>query len=192
MDVMRQKSLIKMADLLTKTGLANNLTDPKSLWTVFAISDEGFDELASKATTWFESLTKNMTVASAIMPNHIVEGLLPYSAIRSDVFTISLGGPIFFNSIENGLVRFFLRLNTFVNYDLILFRKGFAVNGSSRIIEDYEASNGIIYVVTNQITEDIFSMLSFFPTTIGEDVSILVEALVKSGISKMIDDRKNA
>lgn len=105
MDVMRHKGLNIMADLLTKTGLANNLTDPKSLWTVFAITDEGFNELAFKAPTWFESLTTNITVTSAIMPNHIVKDyLVPYSAIQSNVFIESLGGPIFFNSIESGLV----------------------------------------------------------------------------------------
>ena len=64
------------------------------------------------------------------------------------------------------------------------------MNGSSRIIEDLEASNGRIYIVTNQIIEDIFSMLSFFPSTLGVDLSMLVEALQISGVSKMIDDRK--
>ncbi len=104
---MRHKGLNIMADLLTKTGLATNLTDPKSLWTVFAITDEGFNELALKAPIWFESLTTNMTVTSAIMPNHIVKGyLVPYSVIQSNAFIRSLGGPIFFNSIESGLILY--------------------------------------------------------------------------------------
>jgi len=104
MDVMRDNGLNKMADLLVKTGLDKNLTS-KGTFTVFAIMDEGFNELALKAPTWFNSLTTNMTVASAIMPNHIVETFIPYAAIRDDVFTTSLGGPIYFSSLKNGKVK---------------------------------------------------------------------------------------
>lgn len=74
---------------------------------------------------------------------------------------------------------------------MVNYFKGFAVNGSSRIVEDLEASNGRIYIVSNQIIEDIFSMLSFFPNTLGVDLSNLVEALQTSGVAKMINDRKN-
>lgn len=57
-------------------------------------------------------------------------------------------------------------------------------------MEDLEASNGRIYVVSNHIIEDIFSMLSFFPTTIGVDFSILIEALKISGLSNKINQGK--
>ena len=62
-----------------------------------------------------------------------------------------------------------------------------AINGSSRIIEEFEARNGIVYAVSNQIIEDIFSMLPYAVTVIGVDVSIMIEALEKSGVSNMID-----
>ena len=62
-----------------------------------------------------------------------------------------------------------------------------AVNGSSRIIGEIEASNGIVYVVSNQIIEDIFTMLPFMPMTVGVDCSIMVDALKISGVSNMID-----
>ena len=61
-----------------------------------------------------------------------------------------------------------------------------AVNGSSRIIGEFEARNGIVYDVSNQIIEYIFSMLPYAVTVIGVDVSIMIEALEISGVSKMI------
>lgn len=69
--------------------------------------------------------------------------------------------------------------------------QGIAVNGSSRILKDFPASNGIVYAVTNQIVEDMFSMLSFLPANIGVNLTIVSDALQISGLSKMIDDRKN-
>lgn len=65
-----------------------------------------------------------------------------------------------------------------------------AVNGSSRIMKELKASNGGIYVVSNQIIEDMFSMLPLLPNTIGEDLTIMTKALEITGISQMIDDRK--
>jgi len=44
--------------------------------------------------------------------------------------------------------------------------------------------------VNNHIIENIFSMLSFFPTTIGVDFSILIKALEISGISNQINQGK--
>lgn len=73
-------------------------------------------------------------------------------------------------------------------YSLLpLHHQGMAINGSSRIIEEFEARNGIVYAVSNQIIEDIFSMLPYMVRTIGVDVSIMIEALEKSGVSNMID-----
>ena len=65
--------------------------------------------------------------------------------------------------------------------------QGMAINGSSRIIGEIEASNGIVYVVSNQIIEDIFFMLPFMPRTLGVDVFIMIKALEISGVSNMIN-----
>ena len=97
---MKLNGLNKMTDLLRKTGLANTLSS-SGPWTVFAIIDEGFDELETKSPTWFRSLATNMTVATAIMSNHIVNASLPYSAIRPGTSAMSLEGPIFFDSLNN-------------------------------------------------------------------------------------------
>ncbi len=99
-DVMKLNGLNKMTDLLIKTGLANILSS-SGPWTVFAIIDEGFDELETKSPTWFRSLTTNMTVATAIMPNHIVNAPWPYSAVRPGKSAMSLESPIFFDLLNN-------------------------------------------------------------------------------------------
>lgn len=65
-----------------------------------------------------------------------------------------------------------------------------AVNGS-RIIDYMQASNGIVYTVTNQIVEDIFSMLPYLPLPKGEELTIMSQLLKISGVSKMIDRRNN-
>ena len=65
------------------------------------------------------------------------------------------------------------------------------MNGSSRIIGEIEATNGIVYVVSNQIIEDIFFMLPFMPRTLGVDVSIMIRALEISGVANMINHCKN-
>lgn len=64
------------------------------------------------------------------------------------------------------------------------------VNGS-RILWELEVNNGIIYAVTNLIVEDIFNMLPYMPMTIGQDVSIMMKALESTGVSSMINRRKD-
>ena len=75
-------------------------------------------------------------------------------------------------------------------FTYIFLSKNMAVNGS-RIIDYMQASNGIVYSVTNQIVEDIFSMLPYLPVSPGEELSIMIKLLQISGVSKMIDHRKH-
>lgn len=101
--VMQRNGLNTMTDLLKKSGVANNLTS-SGPFTVFAITDAGFNELRLKAPTWYNTFTTNMTVAAAVLPNYIVNGRVPRTAILPDVFVRAQGGIIYFDSVDNGKV----------------------------------------------------------------------------------------
>lgn len=103
MDVMQRNGFDKMTDLLRRSGWGKNLTFTGP-FTVFAITNAGFDELKSKAPAYFNTLTTDMTVAKAILADHIVENKVPRAAIKPHTSTVSLGGPIFFDSVDNGRV----------------------------------------------------------------------------------------
>ncbi len=179
-----------MINVLVKTGLANNLT-AAGPFTVFALTDDGFKELKSKAPAWYNYFIPNPI---PVLLDFIVKGLVKPSNIRPGMSAMSQGGKIYFDSVDNGKVNIFYdKFKCFMCvlcFTYIFLSKTMAVNGS-RIIDYMQASNGIVYTVTNQIVEDIFSMLPYLPASPGEELSIMIKLLQISGVSKMIDHRKH-
>jgi len=103
LDVLRLKGFTTTVDLFDKIGWTANITSPGP-WAVFALTDAGFNELKVKAPAWHNTFTTNLTITPGMMDNHVVKGLVPNSSIRPGESAMTLEGPIFFNSIDNGPV----------------------------------------------------------------------------------------
>ena len=103
---MQRHGLNQMTKLLKATGFAENNLTSSGPWTVFAMTDAGFDDLQLKTPKWHKTLTTNMTMAPFMMANHIVKGLIPESSIRPGASSETLGDPVTFHSIENGKVNY--------------------------------------------------------------------------------------
>ena len=83
------------------TWAANLSTGP---WTVFAVTDAGFKELAVKSPDWHNTFTTNVAYTTAMMSNHIVRGLIPRSTMRPGVSIMTLERPIYFDPVDGGSV----------------------------------------------------------------------------------------
>ena len=103
MDAMKRMGFNEMVKLLEKTGQAANLTTPGP-WTVFAMVDEGFNKMKIKSPDMYNTVTNNIERATLFMADHIVSGLVPRFGIRSGMSANSWEGPIYFDSVDNGLV----------------------------------------------------------------------------------------
>lgn len=102
MDVMQRKGFNMMINILTKTGLANNLT-AAGPFTIFALTDDGFKELKSKAPAWYNYFISNPI---PVLLDFIVKGLVKPSNIRPGMTAMSQGGKVYFDSVDNGKVYF--------------------------------------------------------------------------------------
>lgn len=103
MDVMHRTGFNMMTDLLERSGWGKNLTT-SGPFTVFAMTDAGFDELKLKAPVWFNTLTTDMSIAALIMSNHIVSDWVHRYTVRPGKSIMSLGGPIYFDPVDDGKV----------------------------------------------------------------------------------------
>jgi len=92
-----------MVNMLERINWAANLSTPGP-WTVFAVTDAGFNELAIKSPDWHNTFTTNVAVMPPMMSNHIVRGLVPRSAMRPGVTIMTLERPIYFETVGRGRV----------------------------------------------------------------------------------------
>lgn len=103
MDALKRNGFNVMSDLLDKSGLAANLST-EGPFTVFAMTDDGFAELKSKAPMWYNTFTTDLVRANLVLSDHIVNELVSHSTIRPGGTVTTLEGPVYFDSVDNGAV----------------------------------------------------------------------------------------